>query len=193
MSNTERAFTDLVWAGAAGNVAWSIANLIVTNRWIQDGAWTAPDLDFIARLTTLCLLAWFLVTEWLLLIDPAYCPSGPRSPLYWAGDALLVLSIVVLAIALATRGSSIGVMNAALSVGFGVAAIWNFGDGWPESRVAVWVTKGGLNLVGLVVLWVGYNVLPVRSHWHLAGALFAVLVVWRILDLDKSRLTAKTP
>ena len=188
----ERAFSDLVWAGAVGNVAWSIATLAVTGPWVQRGPWDGREWEFVARLTALFLLVWYLLSEWLLLIDPARS-GATRTPRYWLGDLLLVLAIVVLAIALATPESPTWLMYSALSVGLSIAAVWHISDGWPESRVSVWVTKGTLNLGALVTLWSWYLTQPHWAPWHLVGVVFGVLAIWRILDLDKGRTPPQRP
>jgi hypothetical protein len=189
VSTVERTFTELVWAGAAGNVAWALATLVIESPALNiNGPWAGQDREFWARVAVLGLLLYYLYSEWTLLIEPARRIN--RRVWYWVGDGLLVFAVVLLAIASASPHSTQLQLVGFASLAFAVAGCWHVGNGWPEPRRRMWVTKGVVNFGGLAILWTLHRLVRPSTSWHAAAALLIVLVIWIVFDLDERRARA---
>lgn len=163
-SNAKKAFHGLVWPAVGGNVAWSVISLAVYPPAMPDQL----GITVGARLTTLSLLALYLVGDWLRTYDE------PGSFRYWLFDGLHLIALAFLAIGAAQPKSLdwlscwlialLGITAAGhILKAFGIKGNWRF-------------TYMAANLLGIpIVLW-----LQLPNGYQLAAAVLAVLFVWAV-------------
>lgn len=161
---TTRLFDHLLWPAAAGNVAWSFFNVLVTH----DGPWHV----FVAQLATLGLLAWYLFINWRRSEVLDYKAAG-----YWFFDGIHLVTVVLFAIVTAeiydiSRWLLMAVLGWA-ALGHAVGAF----DRVADEPVIVRCKRVGANGLGIALI-LSSILIPELAWLAPPLAVVLVLVVW---------------
>ena len=154
-------FQNLVWPAAAGNVAWALVTLAITEPW--------KETNVLPRLVVLLLLAVYLTVGWLRI------PTEPR-PGYWIADFIHILTIIVFAIATQLNKSW---LECSLFSIFTVTTAGHLLGAWVTTRDRFWLAGG--NALGMVVLFISHWWFTNPYPWNLPAAIGVVLVAWGII------------
>jgi hypothetical protein len=188
--NYKYVLQNLIWPAAAGNVIWTIAQLVVT----PGASGQYLDRLTLARLALLAALAYYLFSEWLPLrrvrrsLDGVYC----------LGDCLLVATGVLVAVAVQSPPivEAGGLRDTALPTLLGtlyaVALVWHAAGWWePDMVPPERIFKVGINVFGLFgVLIIRFALQPsvaqtelARTEWTMwphAAVMWLVIGAWQI-------------
>jgi len=162
----------LVWPAAAGNVAWSLATLILV-----EAKWDAPAAQLLVGVGVLLALSLYLTIEWVITERR----HGDVDGWYVAGDLLIMLGVIAFAITFAAQARAAPVLLPAwvwLGWVFFFGSIGHALLFWGASRRRWLMT--GVHGVGVVLLAVlaGLFDCPVAGT---AIALLFVIVGWVIV------------
>lgn len=160
----ERLFQDLIWPAAAGNVVWSLAQLIVN----------PPAKDRYPSGVLLLLTGAYLVIDWLRSDS-----ATEKTWKYRLGDAILVTGVVVLALAVQYKNQL--VLHLILSAVFAAAVILHLLGAWERPRRRRWLRRwcmAGCGLLGLLIIGVSYVLFGRPIPWTLPVSFLTVLLAW---------------